>query len=199
MGFFSKPVLSKKRRNALDSFVANAAKALKELKKGSKGVERGLYELMLENVANTPVYFYPKKILRANFYSHGGRAGMGITQGENVSFYKIIQIGGMRKITRKSFINLPAEHVFRGDKMTLDGILTICHEYAHFPKPKLAEFAKKNRLGHETAEELLADALSAKLAVKLGFSREQVIRHFAGREIVYGKIPFKQFILRAIG
>lgn len=197
MGFFSKPVLTKKRRKCLNSFLSNAVKALKELKKESKSqVSKELFELMLENLTKTPIYFYPAKALRAKFYSQGKRAG--VTQGENVSFYKIIQIGGVKKISRESFINLPAEHIFHRDKMTLDGILTLCHEYAHFPKPKLKEFAEKNSIHPRQAEELLADALSAKLAVKMGFPKKQVIAHFSGREIVYGKIPFKKFILRAI-
>lgn len=199
MGIFSKPILTKKRKKALDSFLSNAIKSLKELRKETKSrIVKEMYELMLENVARTPIYFYPSKILRAKFYSHGGRIGLGITQGENVSVFKIIQIGGMKKIVRKSFINLPAEHVFKGDKISLAGILTLCHEYAHFPKPKLFEFAEKHNMTPGQAEELLADALSAKLAVKMGFKKEEVIAHFAGREIVYGNIPFKEFILRAI-
>jgi len=200
MGFFSKPVLTKKRRKTLDSFLSNAGKALKELKKESKtGIGKDMFELMLENVKNTPIHFYPSKILRAQYYTQGGRIGMSVTQGENISYYRIIQIGGLKRIERKSFINLPAEHVFRGDKMTLDGLLTLCHEYAHFPKPKLMEFANKYKMYPDTAEELMADVLSAKLAVKLGFPKQQVINHFSGREVVYGRMPFKRFILKAIG
>ncbi len=200
MVLFSKPVLTKKRRKALDSFLSNAAKALNELKKEAKSqVVKDLFDLMLENVARTPIYFYPSRILRASYYRHGERIGVSVTQGENVSYYRVIQIGGLRRVERKSYINLPAGHVFSGDKMTLDGILTLSHEYAHFPKPKLLEFAEAHGMDAGTAEELFADVLSAKLAVKLGFSRQQVMAHFAGREIVYGTIPFKEFILRAIG
>jgi len=200
MGFFSKPVLTKKRRKALDSFVGNAVKALKELKKQARAkIVKDMFELMLGNVVNTPIYFYPSRFLRAKFYSQGGRIGAAVTKGENVCYIKVIQIGGWRKIKRESFINLPAEHIFHGDKMTLDGILTLCHEYAHFPKPKLAEFAEQHGMYEEQAEELLADVLSARLAVKLGFPKQEVMTHFSGREIVYGRIPFREFILRAIG
>jgi len=200
MALFEKPILSRKRKKALDSFLANAVKALKELERAAKNsLVKELFEAMAENVARTPIYFYPRKALRANFYSQGGRIGMSITKGENVSFFKIIQIGGIRRVSRKSFINLPAGHIFSGDKMTMDGILTLCHEYAHFPKPKLARFAEKHSMGTGQAEELFADVLSAKLAVKMGFPKEEIIRHFSGREIVYGSIPFKEFILRAIG
>jgi hypothetical protein len=192
MPLFEKPVLGGKRRKALDSFMQHAAKALEELKKGAKSsISRELFELMELNLANTPIYFYPRRAMRANPFF--------VTQGENVSYYKIIQIGGMRRIERESFINLPAEHIFSSDKMTLDGILTLSHEYAHFPKPKLSEFARANRISFTQAEELMADVLSAKLAVKMGFSKEQVITHFSGREIVYGAMPYRQFILRAIG
>ncbi|MCX6801698.1 MAG: hypothetical protein NT067_01150 [Candidatus Diapherotrites archaeon] len=175
MPLFEKPVLGGKRRKALDK----------------SSISRELFELMELNLANTPIFFYPRRAMRVSPYS--------VTQGENVSYYKIIQIGGMRRIERESFINLPAEHIFEGDKMTLGGILTLSHEYAHFPKPKLMEFAVANGISFTQAEELMADVLSAKLAVKMGFSKEQVISHFAGREIVYGSMPFRQFILRAIG
>jgi len=198
MAFFSKPVMTKKRRKVLDSFLSNTVKALKEMRKEEKNrIVKDLFDLMTQNVARTPIYFYPRKILRANFYSQGGRIEMGVTQGENVSYFKIIQIGGTTKIERKSFINLPSEHVFDGDKMTLNGLLTLCHEYAHFPKPKLGEFAKKFGLGSTQAEELLADMLSAKLAVKMGFPKKEVVKHFSGREIVYGRFPFKEFISKA--
>ncbi len=199
MSLFSKPVLTKKRRKALDSFLSNAAKALNELKREARTqIVRDMFELMLENVARTPIYFYPSRVLRANYYRKGNRVGVSVTQGENVSYYRVIQIGGLRRVERKSYINLPAGHVFSGDKMTLDGILTLCHEYAHFPKPKLLEFAEKHAMDAGTAEELLADVLSAKLAVKMGFPKREVMAHFAGREIVYGAIPFRDFILRAI-
>lgn len=200
MGLFSKPVLTKKRRKALDSFLSNAAKALNELKKEARTqVVKDMFELMLENFARTPIYFYPSRVLRAKYYSHGGRLGVSVTEGENVSYYRIIRIGGLRHVERKSYINLPAGHVFSGDKIRLDGILTLCHEYAHFPKPKLLEFAEAHSISAGIAEELMADVLSAKLAVKMGFPKREVMAHFAGREIVYGKIPFREFILRAIG
>ncbi len=200
MAFFKKPILSNKRKKALDAFLVHAVQALKELEKEARNpLVKSLFEAMAENVARTPIYFYPSKVLRANFYSHGGRLSVSVTKGENVSIFKIIQIGGRHIIKRESFINLPAAHVFKGEKMTLDGILTLCHEYAHFPKPKILEFAKIHSMSVTQAEELFADVLSAKLAVKMGFPKNEVIRHFSGREIVYGKIPYREFILRAIG
>ncbi|GEM_PF-2739514 len=199
MGLFEKPIITKKRKKQLDAFLAKAVQSLKELRKEARNpLVKDLFDAMAENVARTPIYFYPARALRASFYSQGGRMGMSVTKGENVSVFKIIQIGGMRTIRRESFINLPAEHVFRGEKMTLDGILTLCHEYAHFPKPKLAEFSAKQGMGKGQAEELFADVLSAKLAVKMGFPKKEVLRHFSGREIVYGSIPFREFIVRAV-
>ena len=162
MGFFSKPVLTKKRRKTLDSFLANAVKALKELKKSARSrIVKDMYELMLKNVANTPIYFYPSRLLRANFFSFGGRTGMSVTKGENVSLYKIIQIGGWRKIVRESFINLPAEHIFSGDKMTLDGILWVeggvpymvfCHEWVQICNGTIEYIQLKDDLSETVGE-----------------------------------------------
>ncbi|MCD6478507.1 MAG: hypothetical protein J7L44_01320 [Candidatus Diapherotrites archaeon] len=137
--------------------------------------------------------------MRYALYKIGDRLGVSVVKGENVTLFKIIQIGGKRLIVKKNFINLPAEHIFSGEKLSLDGILTLCHEYAHFPKPMLASFARAIKLNPNQAEELLADMLAAKLAVALGFKKEHVLIHFAGREIVYGGFPYLAYIERAMG
>ena len=63
----------------------------------------------------------------------------------------------------------------------------------------LASFARAIKLNPNQAEELLADMLAAKLAVALGFKKEHVLIHFAGREIVYGTFPYLTYIERAMG
>ena len=62
----------------------------------------------------------------------------------------------------------------------------------------LASFAKAIKLSPGQTEELLADMLAAKLAVALGFKKENVLVHFAGREIVYGSFPYFAYIERAM-
>lgn len=198
MGLFSKPILTSKRRKSLDSFRAHAVKALKELAKtASDKISREIFEGMVYSVESTPIYFYPRKVLKATFLPGTG-IPISATMGENVNQIQIIQQGSQQYLIRTNFINLPAEHVFEGEKLSMNGIFTLSHEYAHFPKPLISEFASRHGILHETAEELIADILSAKLAVKLGYPKEHVLEHFAGREIVYGRFPFKKFIENAV-
>lgn len=196
---FKKSALSKKRKDALTAFRKDAIKALKFLQKHAKTkLDMHLYEMMENNVRNTPIIFYPRKVLRQQVYRIGPYISSSVTMGEHVNSVKIIQKGNQVFVLRSHHINLPSEHLFEGDKITINGLFTLAHEYAHFPKPAIGRFAAKNGLTIEQAEELMADMLSAKLAVTLGYPKEKVLQHFAGREIVYGNFPFREWIKRII-
>ena len=199
MGFFKKPIITKKRKKALDNFRKHAISALKELQKdASDDLSKSLYSLMQCNVEKTPIYFFPRRSLRERIFAGGGRIIASVVKGEHVNQITIYQRGSQRFMVKSDFINMPAEHVFEGDKLTIDGIFTLAHEYGHFSKPAIAGFAAHYSLGSEQAEELLADVLSAKLSVKMGYPKEHVLGHFAGRGIVYGSFPFRKTILKAV-
>lgn len=199
MGFFNKPILGSDRVKALDNFRAGALKALKELEKGAKTpLEKGLYSRMARNVEGTQIFFYPRKTLREKIFHSQGRVYASVVKGEHVNVIKIFQKGKQRFIIRDNYINMPAEHVFEGKKLSIDGIFTLAHEYAHFPKPALGQFAEANGISYEQAEELMADTLSAKLAVSMGYPKEMILKHFKGRELVYGKFPFRKMIWNAV-
>lgn len=192
---FKKGALSTRRKDALTAFRKDAVKALHFLQKNAKSkLDKSLYELMEDNVRNTPIIFYPRRVLRQNLYRVGPYISSSVTMGEHVNSIKIIQQGRQVFVIRSHHINLPSEHLFESDKLTMNGIFTLAHEYAHFPKPAIGRFAIKHGLTGEQAEELMADMLSAKLAVTLGYPKENVLRHFAGREIVYGNFPFREWI-----
>jgi len=199
MGFFSKSALDSKRVKALDSFRKRAVMVLNEMGKKSKlGLEKRLFEDMARNVENTPIYFYPRKTLKERIFHARGRMFASVVKGEHVNVIKIFQKGKQRFFVKSNYINMPSEHVFDGSKLTVGGIFTLAHEYAHFPKPDLGKFAEANSISLEQAEELLADTLSAKLAVAMGYPKELVLTHFQGRELVYGRIPFKRLIWNAV-
>ena len=199
MFFFKKKILTKERIKAVNDFRKTAVKALKELEKSTKDqASKVVYKRMLRNVQTTPVYFYPRRNMKETVFKAGNRIFSSVVKGEHVNVIKILQKGSQRFLLKSDFINLPAEHMFDGDKMTIEGIFTLSHEYAHFPKPALGRFAKANKITFTQAEELMADTLSAKLAVKMGYPKEFVLGHFYGRELVYGKIPFKRFIWNAV-
>ena len=194
---FNKSTISKRRKNALTAFRKDAVNALKYLQKNAKTkLDKHLYELMEGNVRNTPIMFYPRKVLRQNVYRIGPYLSSSVTMGEHVNSITIKQQGNQVFVLRHHHINFPSEHLFEGDKITINGIFTLAHEYAHFPKPAIGSFAAKNGLTSEQAEELMADMLSAKLAVTLGYPKDRVLEHFAGREIVYGGFPFREWIQR---
>ena len=157
-----------------------------------------LYYEMQENIERTPLFFYDAQNLRSNAYRIGNRIFSSVTKGEHVRQIMVYQKGPVKYIESKNYINLPAEHIFKGEKMSIDGIFTLAHEYGHFPKKHLRVFAEAYSLNSEQAEELLADILSAKLAVKMGYPKEKVLKHYIGRDIVYGTFPFWQFIRDAV-
>jgi hypothetical protein len=134
--------------------------------------------------------FYPRKVLRADRGS--------VTMGEHVRGVNVVQEGKNQFFVKTDYINLPADHIFYDDKLTLSGIFTLAHEYGHFPKPLLLRFAARHNLTSEQAEELMADILSAKLSLAMGFPINKVMLHFSGREIVYGGFPFRKYILGAL-
>jgi len=199
MAFFRKPILDNERTKALETFRDRASQTLKQLEKKSKSdVEKALYARMRQNVVNTPIYFYPRKSLKEKIMFKGGRVYASVVKGENVNAIKIFQKGSQRFVVKSNYINMPAEHVFDGSKLTVEGIFTLAHEYAHFPKQNLGRFASAKKISYEQAEELFADILSAKLAVEMGYPKENILKHFKGREIVYGSIPFKKLIWNAV-
>jgi len=200
MGIFGSSILTKGRKKALDEFRKNAILVLEKLAKNAKdGTTRELYMHMQRNVLRTPIWFYPSASLTKKIEISHGMVFASVTKGENVNLIKLIQTPKGSVIVRSNYINLPAEHIFFGDKMSVQGIFTIAHEYAHFPKPKISEFAKGLRISAENAEELLADIMASKLAVALGYPKEGVLALLSGRQLVYGAFPFEKFILKAIG
>ncbi len=203
MGFldflFGHNILTEKRKKAVTAFRERAISTLEELARESKSeIDKELYYHMIENVRNNPLVFYPRKNIKEEVVNYGPFQSVSVTKGEHVNAYTQITKGAQQYIVKSDYINLPAEHVFHGDRMTVDGVFTIAHEYAHFPKPVLGSFAQRYRLNHEQAEELAADILSAKLAAKLGFSESQIMPHFYGREIVYGSFPFMAWIKKVV-
>ncbi len=185
--------LNPARRHALDEFRKHALRALELLIKQARSpLDRQLYEHMAYNVKTNPLMFYPRKVLRYDPV-HGS-----VTQGEHVRSVDVVQRGNEKFLVQKDYINLPADLVFAGDQLTLSGVFTMTHEYGHFPKPLLLQFAYRNGINIEQAEELLADILSAKLARALGFSLPRILSHFEGRDVVYGGFPFRSYILHAL-
>jgi len=172
---------------------------LDELGRNAKtDLEKALFARMKRNVQHTPIFFYPRKTLKERIFHSRGRTFTSVVKGEHVNVIKIFQKGSKRFAVVDNYINMPAEHVFNAGNLTVAGIFTLAHEYAHFPKPALSKFASANRISGEQAEELLADTLSAKLAVAMGYPKELVLGHFKGRELVYGQIPFKKLIWNAV-
>ena len=198
--FWQKRILSKKRKKALDEFRKRAIEALDELSSQTKDRStRDLYKMMQQNISETPIMFYPRHSIRKAIFRAQGRIFGSVTKGEHVNEIRIVQKGPQRFVIRSHYINLPSEHIFDGEKLSIDGVFTLAHEYGHFQKAAVSEFAANNRMTEEQAEELLADMLSAKLCVKLGYDEEHVLSHFAGRGIVYGRVPFEKYILKAVG
>lgn len=201
MGFWQKPIITRKRKKQLDIFRKAALWALDDLAKKAPNEDvRFLYERMAHNVKNTRIVFHDRKNLKEKIFRFGGRiVGKSVTKGEHVNTVTIQQMGDQKFMIKDDYINLPAHHVFDGEKLSIDGIFTLAHEYGHFPKGENAEsFAVAYGLSESQSEELLADLLSAKLAARMGYPKDRILHHFRGREAVYGGYPFKEMIRKAV-
>ena len=175
-------ILTKERKKNFLKFQASAKAAIKDLIKREKHqATKDLYRGLLKSIETTGIYFYDSDVLAA---SDRGRT-LGLSQ------RSIIYVRRGNKIEFRfgpTTISMPAGHLFYGNHLTLDGIATMIHEWAHYPK-RVSGFARMIGLPSHAAEEFLADVVSAKVALRMGFKPEYVFRHYHGRIplfIIYG-------------
>jgi hypothetical protein len=187
-------ILSKERKKNFNDFKKAAKAAIKDLIKQEKHEPtKQLYRGLLNSIETTGIYFYDSDVLAA---SDRGRI-MGLSQ------RSIVYIKRGNKIEFRlgpTTISMPAGHLFYGHHLTLDGITTMIHEWAHYPK-KIGGFARMLRLPAHAAEEFLADVVSAKVALRLGFKPQYVFRHYHGRIplfIVYG-FDYMKMLKKLVG
>ena len=198
-GLFQERMLSKKRVHSLTEFRKMAVQALGYLINHAKSdYEKGLYILMKQNVHETKLIFHAGHSLSGMAKRVGNSLVYGVTKGEHVNQIQLVQKGKSVFLIRNHYINLPADHIFDGERLSFQGLITLSHEYAHFPKRNLRGFANHFGVDMEQSEELIADMLAARLAKTLGFKEHDIIRHFDGREIVYLGFPLREFIKRAV-
>ena len=156
------------------------------------------YERALTNLETVPINFYPKDNLSRTVFQIGKQFITSEVLGQHKQGMKVIKEGGLLKVIPEGrLIELPADHFFNGNKPTWDGMKTLIHELCHDPSRNVFEFSKEVHLTPTQTEELIADLMSAKIAIKMGFSREKVLSLYYGREAVYGKFPFRELLEKA--
>jgi hypothetical protein len=191
-------ILTKERVKEIEKLRKKAKEALKELIKETKNKEiKEWYKQVLYNIENIPVGFFPRKVLSARIAKIGNRLIGSIIKGQQVSSIQVMQIGKNIVVKGSRWIELPADLVFKGNHITMEGIMTLMHEYSHFPR-KTSGFAKAMGLSHRHAEELIADLVSAKVARKMGLPKEEIKLIGLERVGYYGRFPFKELFEKAI-
>jgi len=114
---------------------------------------KSLYISVKQNVLVLPINVRPGNVLEGGY----GYA----TMGENVK--RISASGAIQ-----SAIFLPEEHLFDGDRISYDGLLTLLHEYSHVTlAPHAQMFANSLGLEGELTDEFFADTVAAKIAKKM--------------------------------
>ena len=120
-----------------------------------------------------------------------------ITQAEHKQDIKIVREGNLVKvIPEREIIEMPLELLFRGDKVTWKGLHTLIHEMSHDPLRDASEL-KKLGLDRTQREEFVTDLLSARIAIKMDYPRENIYELYKGRESVYGRFPFMKALEKA--
>lgn len=186
-----KKILNKKRVQALNFLRKNIVKSLELLERKEKNKSvKNLYKRMIASVKSTPLLFYDTSNLSKSFFVE--------VKGVNVSYFEVKKVSGKVLVKKNNLIKLPAKHFFSRERISISGVFSLCHEYAHFPKKESIILAEKTFLTLEQAEELYADILASKVALQIGFTKKQVIENLQGRQLVYHGFPYMKVILKAI-
>jgi hypothetical protein len=192
-------ILNKERIRNLNFFRKKMQKAIKEMIKLEKNETlKAAYERALINLETVPINFYPKKTLMSTVFRIGKHIISSEILGEHKQNFQVIRKGKeFIVIPEGRVIDLPAEHFFHGNELEWKGVHTLMHEICHDPLRNVFEFSQQIHLNANQTEELIADLMSAKIAIKMGFSREKVLALYHGRESVYGRFPFREMLEKA--
>lgn len=175
--------LNKARIKELKNFSGSTLKAINSSKQeATSRHEAEVWERMGEEVRKTPFAFYDRPVLRASGKKWGTAEVYSTTLGEHVRELKVDELGRM---AIKNYINLPAKLVFKGDKISFKGAMTMWHELAHFPKGRFNSFLVRMGIPGNVAEEASADFLAAKIATKHGIPPKAILWEARGRMGVY--------------
>lgn len=192
------PILTKERIKMLNEFRKKLIKVLKELiKKEKNPFIRDAFEETLQNVELLPIKFIPSKVLAARYGVVGGTIIGSVVKGQQLNQIIIVQKGMNKYVIRRREIDLPAGHLFKGNKLAWDGVHTLMHEYCHSLR-NLNVLAEKLKLSNEQAEELIADLLSARIALEMNFPKEVILSFYSGRDFVYGGFPFREKLIKLL-
>lgn len=148
------------------------------LKRGNLSeAQRLAWKTMQRNIARVAIGVEPGQ--ESLFDGLGYRV-----QGEHVT-----QIAGNGELREE--IRLPKAFLFQRGRLTLQGITTLFHEWAHNPLrfPGLG-----NRQVREMVEEQLADALAINLGIKMGFPPRALFRHLVGRMPFIGGMAYRRYL-----
>jgi len=183
-------ILSRERVKALEEFRRKLIEVLEDsIKKEKNAAIRQAYSNALFNAESIPIKFVPAKALSSAVFIAGNRMVTSVVKGQQVNQIILVQKGKNKYLIKRREIDLPAWHLFEGNKLAWNGVHTLMHEYCHGMR-ELNSFALKLNLSYEQAEELIADLLSAKIALKMNFPKERILSFYHGRESLYGSFPF---------
>jgi len=174
-----------------NNFRANLAHALRRMYDSeSNPYIKLMFGHVLRNVVIVPVNFKPGYYLAA---SEGG-----IVYGENVKQTFSVKQGHLEVPHVESAIRIPTEHLFEGEHLRPEGMMTLLHEYSHIVLPTNAyKFTKNLGLPMHMADELFADLLAVRIATRTrGVPHRAIAKHIIRRQANYGSFPFARKLLR---
>jgi len=174
--------LNAARIKELKKFSGSTLKAINASERqATSQQEREVWERMGQEVKKTPLAFYDKPALREARKRWGTAEVYSATLGEHVREVKVEE----GRLKMKNYINLPARLVFKGDRISFRGAMTMWHELAHFPKARFNSFLVRMGIPGNVAEEASADFLAAKIATEHGIPPEAILLEARGRMGVY--------------
>ncbi len=141
------------------------------------GAQRAAWETMQRNVGQVAIGVNPSQ--DALFEGTGYKV-----EGEHV----VQSVVGKGLV---EYISLPKDFIFRDGRLTLEGMTTLFHEWAHNP---LRFGNVQDPQAREFMEEQLADALAVNLAMKMKFPPKAIFEHIVGRLPFIGLGPYRRYL-----
>jgi hypothetical protein len=184
-------VLTSSQVSNFNKFRVNLAYALRRMHDSESNPHiKLMLGHVLRNVVLVPINFMPGFYLAAN---EGG-----IIYGENIKQSFTVKQGHLEVPHVESAIRIPSEHLFEGEHLRPEGMMTLLHEYSHIVLPVNAyNFTKRLGLPLHMSDELFADLLAVRIATRTkGVPHRAIASHIIRRQANYGRFPFARKLLR---
>ena len=161
------PIITNKRKNALDTFTKKTLDVLTKLSKTSKEkAAKDAFRNMKKEITRSPLFIYDRKAMRIGVASHDFS--------DHVVEYYFVRKGSAKGRIPKRFITLPAWRFFLGEEITKEGVFALWREWAYFKSSSLSSFLTSKGIKEGELSVAAVDILTLIAAKEFGYSPRDI-------------------------